>query len=493
MKSLRDEQTDRYSLMTSGAPYLLLLIWSVLVATNIVRLRPISGDEVGYLDPAINLATKGRFYSTAWWQPADQFFAANLPFHALISSGWFMLFGPGLAQGRLLSLALFFSGTVLILEALRRGKILTTPWQTVLFTLLWLYGLYSQSISQFARPEGLCLLILGIYFFAWTLKSRVACYLTVALCGVAAALTGLQLVAAFALYSLLAVGANIRKGLMVSSFLVLGGLLGTAVVIALYTWKDVLPVFLTSTFGLGANRAQWHGFRDPALWALTALGIFILFRFRGHLAPMVKKALFLGTIGSPLVAAGLFLLSKFPQYYCFFALLPIVIGISSATPLAWPHMRRIDKLATGGLLTAAAVGFPLYLVYFWNTYNQRDLSQVDRFCIEHVSQSSIIFCDPGVYFSAKPIARKVFTQFYLSKASEEDRASITTVILQSRNALPYIDEKAVRATLGGEWETRGVIDLETTQPPIFPSLGFLKRLSYLQPYNFTAWDIQHHR
>jgi len=474
-------------------PYFWLALWTILVALNISPLRYLQGDEVGYLDPAINLCEGRGFVSTAWWQPADQFFACNLPLYPAVSFIWFKIFGADLPQGRLLSLTLFALSTVIILQTLRRAMVFRSSRQEILFLLLWLLGLYSGSISQFARPEALCLFFLSTYMFSWTVSSPSLSALALMLTGIGASLSGLQLVTVLGFYSLLAFGLDPRKALRQTLFLVLGGITGAAIAAALYASQGVLGVFISSTFGLGPNRAQWQGFRDPALWCTTLLGFALWIRFRKLLPSPIGRVLLLGSLGGILVAGGLYGLSKFPQYYCFFALLPPIIGISATLPLLWPAISNLTRTISVLAVLASITGFPLYLAYYWNTKDQRNLALVEQYCRDQVTPGSIIFCDPAAYFSVRRIAAKTYTQFYLDHANADERASISKVILLSKNAPPYIDQPTVFSQLGGDWQESGRLDSEAAAPLRIRTLSFLNRLSYLQPYNFTAWDIQHHR
>ncbi len=475
-------------------PYFLLTAWALFIAINISPLRYLQGDEVGYLDPAINLHEGRGFISTAWWQSSNQFFACNLPLYPAVSFIWFNIFGADLAQGRLLSLTLFVLSTGIIILTLRRAKVfLGGTGQEILFLLLWLLGLYSSSISQFARPEALCLFFLSIYLFSWTVSSPLLSAFALIVTGIGASLSGLQLVTVFGFYTLLAFGFDPQKALRITLFLVLGGITGAAIAVSIYTSHGVLGIFISSTFGLGPNRAQWQGFRDPALLCMTILGFFLWIRYHKSLPFKIRRILLLGSIGGPLVAGGLYGLSKFPQYYCFFALLPPIVGISAALPLLWSKIPQRARAFSVLAIVASIAGFPLYLVYYWNTKDQRNLSQVERYCREQVIPGSIIFCDPAAYFSVRRIAAKTYTQFYLAQASADERASISKVILLSRNAPPYIDQPTVFSQLGGDWHESGRLDSEAAAPLRIRALSFLNRLSYLQPYNFTAWDIHHHR
>src|ERR1700733_10639900 len=51
-------------------------------------------DEVMYADPAVNLYLGHGFTSSAWYaQPADAFWAGNVPLHSALLYLWLKLFG----------------------------------------------------------------------------------------------------------------------------------------------------------------------------------------------------------------------------------------------------------------------------------------------------------------------------------------------------------------------------------------------------------------
>jgi len=113
-------------------------------------------DEPGFVDPAITLLNEGYLGTTLYeglvptmnryiyWQP---------PFYFVALAGWFWIFGPGLEQARVFSLACGLSIVALVYLLARRW---TGPWPAFAVSTLCAVSYWLTTRAVFARMDTLC-------------------------------------------------------------------------------------------------------------------------------------------------------------------------------------------------------------------------------------------------------------------------------------------------------------------------------------------------
>ena len=113
-------------------------------------------DEPGFVDPAITLLNHGYLGTTLYeglvptmdrqiyWQP---------PFYFVALAGWFWIFGPGLEQARLFSLACGLTIVWLVYLLARRW---TGPWPALAVSVLCAVSYWLTTRAVFARMDVLC-------------------------------------------------------------------------------------------------------------------------------------------------------------------------------------------------------------------------------------------------------------------------------------------------------------------------------------------------
>lgn len=462
----------------------ILGVYAGLLMPYLTDFRVAMGDEACYVDPALRWSEGLGFTSAAWRQPTDQLWACNFPLYALVCSAWIKLTGLSSFWGlRLLSLLLFVGGMAIWILGCRRAGWFKSWREEVVFVLLLLGSLYATSPSQYIRPEALGAAVFGFGLFGQTLSSSRARIAMAFITGVLTALSGLQFVVTLAVFALAWLAVAQRNSLKPIIACAVGGLAATVILVAVYSNFGVLDIFLRSTFGLGSNRAeQWHAWRDPMLWAASVVLVFML------LVPKMKKrerlVAAVGLACGPGLAAVLFLLSKYPQYYGFLAMLPLC----TATAIVVPEFRGPARAVVVVLLLGAGmIGFPLAAVMNWNVMPARDHRSLELSMKEKLSGVKKVFVDPSAYFAAKSPDRLVYTQAVLPALSEKERAEIETVVLIPEHPIFGLQKDTIFRQIGGEWQPVGKYPDAKPASSRCAKLDFLSRLSYAGHYRFEFW------
>lgn len=470
-----------------SVPVAALVFYAVVMLCLGQRLRFVHGDEAAYLDPAINLATGRGFTSTAWSQPPTAVWAGNVPLHALASAGWMRLTEPTLAAGRRLSAVLFTGGLALALAGAVRLGLLPTPGSQLLFVALCLCSLYTTSVAQFARPDALCFFILALAFWAFSVQPAAWRLAALATAGFLAILAGLQLLVVMITLSTLLLCFTRFRFMRELSACGVGVALGAAALGLVYARLGVLDALRAATLGAGANRAQWQGFREPLLWAGIAVALIAgpWLRLLERHWLRVALATFSAALAIPLV---LFALSKFPQYYAFFAAVPMALALSISLPRCFSSFPLVVKIAAIALLAgASAVGLPLRFLMSWNVWPQTDPSHLAAFC-GRIAPEAAVFCEPGSYFSVRPAAQRTFTQFALTNISPPDASSIEFLLLPTDSGLEYLTFETVSRKVGGAWRPLAKLDIAAEHPAKSQAIAALGRLSYMAAPRLTLWQ-----
>ena len=466
------------------AVWLALGFYVLLLSMMLTDFRAVMGDEAAYADPALRWCEGRGFTSTAWEQSPGEFWASNLPLYAVSLIAWVKVTGLDSLWGlRFFSLLLFVAGLVMWMVGSRRAGWLGSPAQQAGFLALVVGSLYATAPSQYIRPESLGVFLLGFAVWGQTLRGEGGRVIAAAVTGFAAAWTGLQFVVALGLFGLVWLLLAPRKPWRPVIFCALGGAVGLVLLFAIYVYHGVLGTFLGATFGAASNRmAQWHGWRDPMLWAASVVlggGVAV-----GLWPRREQRWAWAGLLAGPGLAAVLFALSKFPQYYGVLAILPVCTAVAAVFPVLSRPLRAAGIVFFG---LAVVLGFPLSALMNWNMMPGRQHADVDRWMNSVLVDSRTAFVDPSVYFAARSPQREIYTQFVLPALLEGERKEIEVVVLSPQHSLVYLQPGNLLAQLGGEWERVAVFPPDETLGPRFHKLEFLSRFSYAGAYRFEAW------
>lgn len=449
--------------------------------------RVVMGDEASYADPALRWCEGSGFTSAAWWQSPNQFWDCNLPLYAVVSAAWVKLTGLSSLWGlRALSMLLYLAGLVFWILGCRRAGWFKSSLQEVVFIILLLGSLYATAPSQYIRPEALGALVFGLALWGQTLASPRSREGAAFISGVMAALSGLQFAVALAVFAFvwwLITETKPWSELMCCFF---GGLASIAALVGLYSHFGVLDVFVGSTFEMGSNRAeQWHGWRDPMLWASSVVLLCCLIQ-NGFTRKQRRWALGGLTAGLGL-AVTLYSLSKYPQYYGFLAILPACTSVAAVLP---SFQGRFRTGAAALLIVASLAGFPLSALMNWNLMPSRQHDSLEQWTNIALGDVSAVFVDPSAYFAARHPGRLVYTQAVLPALTSAQRNGIEMVVIAPDHPLGGLRKEETLRSLGGEWQLADIFPSSSARGSRLPELDFLARLSFAGSYRFEAWKRQ---
>lgn len=462
--------------------WIILLAYAALLAPVLTDFRGVMGDEAAYADPALRWAQGLGFTSGAWWQSPDQFWACNFPLHALTTALWIKITGWSSLWGlRALSLLLYLFGIALWIIGCRRAGWFKSATQEIGFVALLFGSLYATAPSQYIRPEALGALVLGFAVWGQTLSASPVRLVTAFFAGLLAAVSGLQFAVALIVFSLVWFFSTDFKPWLVLVWFVIGGLVGLVALVATYSHFGVLDIFLRSTFGLGSNRAeQWHGWRDPMLWACSAVLLYVA--LGRAFSPSQRRWAAAGLAAGPGLALALYSLSKYPQYYGFLAVLPACTAVASVLHSLRGFSRTIALLL---LVAASAFGFPLSALMNWNLMPTRQHSEVEPWAQQTLGDTDVVFVDPSAYFAARRPDRVIYTQAVLSALNPAELGNVRKVIVMPDHPHGNLRKETVLERLGGDWMRIGEYSNHMASPRI-PALAFLAKLSYAGSYRFEA-------
>lgn len=467
--------------------WLIVLLYAALLLPVLEDFRVVMGDEAAYADPALRWCEGLGFTSGAWWQSPGKVWACNFPLHAVVIAAWIKLTGLSSLWGlRALSMLLYLSGLVLWILGCRRAGWFKSPLQEAGFVILLLGSLYATAPSQYIRPEALGALVFGFALWGQTLVSPRARQIAAFFSGVMVALSGLQFAVALAVFAFVWCVFAETKPWSALIYCAVGGLLGLAALISLYSHFGVLDLFVRSTFGLGSNRAeQWHGWRDPMLWASSA----VLFSglFQSGFPRRERCWALAGLATGPGLAVTLYSLSKYPQYYGFLAVLPACTSVAAVFP---SFRKRLRTVASSLLVIAGVAGFPLAALMNWNFMPSRQHDPLERWIDQTVGNVPAVFVDPSAYFAARHAGRLVYTQAVLPALTSAERNGIEMVVVAPDHPQKRLRKEEVLRSLGGEWQLADSFPPNSMRASRLPELDFLARLSYAGSYRFEAWKRQ---
>ena len=471
-------------LIKDNGAWLLLALYVALLAPVLTDFRSVMGDEAAYADPALRWAQGLGFTSGAWWQSPDQLWACNFPLHALTTALWIKITGCSSLWGlRAFSLLLYLVGIALWIIGCRRAGWFKSAMQELGFVALLLCSLYATAPSQYIRPEAVGAVVLGFAVWSQTLSVPWARCLSAFVAGFLAAVSGLQFAVALIVFALVWFFSTDSKPWLVLVWFVIGGLVGLVALVATYSHFGVLDIFLRSTFGLGSNRAeQWHGWRDPMLWACSAVLLYVA--IGRAFSPSQRRWAAAGLAAGPGLVLVLYSLSKYPQYYGFLAVLPACTAVASV----FPSLRGFSwTIALFLLVAASAVGFPLSALMNWNLMPTRQHVELEYWAQQTLGDTDVVFVDPSAYFAARRSDRVVYTQAVLSALNPAELGNVQKVIVMPDHPHGNLRKETVLERLGGDWMLIGEYPNHIASPRI-PALGFLANLSYAGAYRFEAWE-----
>ncbi|MDA0323389.1 MAG: hypothetical protein O2923_11840 [Verrucomicrobia bacterium] len=430
------------------------------------RYPNVGETEVMYADPAINLCNEGAFVSTAWpLQRRDEFWAGNVPLHAVVLCGWLHLCGVSPLAVRSLSYVLVcISGIVLWRVLLRTRWVPTAVWR------LAAVGLFIADCGltfsyRIGRPDGLTILVAMLLLWAGVSLKDTRRVFAIFILGVIAPAAGIQLVVYIAVIAALLI-AFWRATYFRDLLAVFAGVAcGIGALWALYSANDVLDAFTASVIG-GQSMLGDKGFtqkianaleeirvdaggvvKNPSFLILASvLGVVAVSSWRqGTLRQ--QPELVVGIVAGISCPAVLFLLGLFPVYYSWMVMLPVSVCLASAFSRRYAclaHSRtRLGLICL--LVISACFGLPAATIMSLYEWEGRDYQYAQDFVSKNVTTHDAVLCDYSAYYAVRDCTRNVFLPGYVQQMSSEEKDGVTCIILHPWHRDEYCEK------IGGRW------------------------------------------
>lgn len=434
-------------------------------------------DEANYTDPAANFVLGHGFTSTGWFETNQEFWSGNTPLHAGLLCLWFRIFDFGMVQTRLFNLLVWSLAVAIICMAARRFRFVKTSSGLCLLAALLMLGDSVTFNYRAGRYDPLMVLLAASAFFAFSIADRRK-RLAILFGSTALFLPAAPALGPFAvmmsLWLLLFTRLRYFKELFTAGC---GVAAGAAALFCFYqyhgTWQSFLQVTAIAkslNFNPAVSNVFWAKtaslpglyIQDKSLVIALLLLLPACWLNRRRWTPGERTfSLFCLTLYGVLPTVFLYVYA-FPFYYSWMVYLPIcVCTVSNLEKLtesaaAWKRA----ALAGSAVLAVSMVGLPMRLALALASSDpgERDYSRVTSFVKSVARPDDIVFADYQVFYAAHALDLKTYYTFYLQVITEEERNSITCLIIDPSSAT---ETDKLLKELGGNWRVTGESYLNT--------------------------------
>lgn len=431
-------------------------------------------DEVMYLDPVANLYFNGNYSSNAWaFQKSDEFWACNVPLYSLPLYYWIKIFDFGLVQARMFNIVMVAFSALLFWLFSKYSNLIKSSFRRVILFVSLLCSDSIIFISICGRYDSIALLLLTFFLYIVTINNKYK-RLLLFLIGLLLPIGGLQLVAMYAIIGLITF-LVFKKQYLHEFILVSSGLLiGFISLFAFYLSKGVLSTFIYSTFGSQhtisgqfgqlviqndqAGLARYTDFfrmfvADQTLAVLIIISIFFfLLSLKDKIIYSHKATLFFLFSGL-FIPIGMFILGKFPIYYTWMAVIPLLIFIFSDR--VYMVLQNLNIFIKISIYVAIVI-----MIIMMSSY--RNLFSIENWSRSHLRETEIeyfnkyfndddwVYSDYKYYYKLKPRVDMLFTPNYtgsqlLPSYPEDEKRRINKLFIKKDD----LDETLNK--IGGVW------------------------------------------
>jgi hypothetical protein len=468
------------------AEFLLVLgILALFIAVNFstAEIYPMAWvDEMGYDDPAINLALGNGLTSSVWYNVYwGKFWFSYPPLFQLTLAAWVRWFGVNLTSIRLFNIVLI-SGTAIVLwHYAVRSRLFPSTFGRMTVVLLPLLG-YGISFSyRSARPDTLCVLLAVLALYASLLPDRRWRAAALIATGALVPWAGLQLVVFGMIVAVLIGIWWLREAITVFLPLGVGMGLGLIALLGFYIVNDSLYGFLASTFGavhtitgeiaqivlLHDTRSLFHIEQLPLLLLptvledrstvfLAAAAILLLIALRRSGDVIAFKESCLAVTAAFVIPIVVMIAGRYWLYYTWMGYLavgiPLVISLETASPS--PALLPARRLAIGCIALALVVGLPVQLARAYIDRNARDYDALRDYVRARVAPGDWVLVAPPAHIAVAELGAVPASVGYASgrlapSIPDDQNQRIKLMIVRPDEVQTTI------ARLGGSWRPSG--------------------------------------
>lgn len=434
-----------------------IFILNLITAT---RFPTVWTDEAMYTDPAANLALGKGFDSSAWYnQTSEKFWAANVPLHEIVLSGWIRLFSFSATAVRAINYFWFGLGTFLVwLACVRSGWIKDSLLRLLLVILLACSSSVSFSYRS-GRPDMICYFLCAAALCAGSIKLEGLRYGLLLVLGFLFPWAGMQVLPLLVITTGLILvfwGWRTAANGVVAGFGTGLGLLGLYLYYQSHgVWQDFVTSIewhksgpMAKIYGHGEISALPAVFiRDRSAPFLIVLGIVLLLcAWKNRNIPALKIFLFAVAAGIGIPIA-LHFSGVFPIYYGWMAALPVTLALChgmSRQPIGSFWLKGAVLLLLAG---AIGIGFPARFTVAMLSLKGTSYPAMEQFVSAHLTTSDNAYVDFSAFYPARRSANKIFTPRYLEYVmTPDEKKSVTALVIAPR------DLPSVTNAIPGHWQ-----------------------------------------
>lgn len=437
--------------------FVFCVIIAIFLSLNLItaeRSPTVWQDEVMFADPAINLATKGEWNSTAWGtQSSDDFFAGNAPLYSFVLAGWLEVWGVNITAVRSLNYIITGISVFLIWFWARRTEVIPTGLGRLASVILILTGQGITFSYRSGRYDALGYLLLSAGLAAFIIKKREQRYGMLFVIGLLLPWTGLQLLlyaGVLALIYFVSFGTRHFKEWFFAGAGATFGLIGMVIV---FKRIDVWVPFAASVFSLstagnsfGAKASNLAGayFID---WSVVVVSLAICSTIVGFTSRNRDSRMTIFSMIVLLVIPAFFhLFAKYTDAYTWMVYVPVCIAAGSLLSKIQYVGGRVKLLTYGAILCMASlVGLPARIFVSVVDWNSRAYQNISNPVENVIVANDVVFADFQSYYAVKGKVAQVFFPTYISMMTEEEKNSVTIILLNNS------DLGKIVSALGGDW------------------------------------------
>lgn len=428
--------------------FLGLLAVALLLWIGTLPWSPVGPDEPSYKDPAANFVLGKGFTSGAWYgQTATEFWAGNVPLHALAQIPWFATFGISMLASRSFEWFFVLAGTLILYAAVARLGLIPTPKARLLFIALWLGQTSTYSLVSQGRPDALGVFIVASLMLAWSISAKCSRLAFLFILSALVPWSGLQLIVAVALV-LVPLFILFRTTFMMETAAIVGGMfLGSFALLAFYHLNNALIPFINSamphtTMG-GLSIYTYNGWiLGKSFWfVLLSAGCLVLAGLVGTLRAGSRPAVALLLCGYFAFAFPvlLFFGGKFTTNYVWMPALGFLITFFKA--LSAPLGGWGVVLKSMAVLFAALSGLygPVESLGVALSNDSTDVHQrVEAYVNSHITSSDRVVYTQFAFYPVKTSgAQSFYSNWYSASITPQEKQEVTLLLCSPHWAARY--------------------------------------------------------
>jgi hypothetical protein len=429
------------------------------------KFHPVWLDEVALVEPATNLYFSGEFSSSAWYhQSSESFHVGTSLLYTSLLFLWIKLLGFGITKVRLFGYFIIVITSFVLLKSVKQLQIINYSYLRLLLVLAFLTVGGIDFIYISGRYDVICLFlsVLAIYFFS--LKKSNLRTLSLLFVGILFPLSGVSALAFAALISVALLVFNYKLFWREVLTLSIGSTIGLLFLYIFYSINDVwgdfisllsghsevagsknftyfINLFITSAQRLTIDSYGCEGcITYKSSWRfLVVLSLILVFYELLTRTFKLRSLLFFGFVVALILPFVMCFLSKFPIYYSWMTILPLLLGVFSTinNMLEKYGFKSFAKnfiylLASFLLILSMKVGLFGVITTALQGDDFDENQALHEFINNNTNSDDVAYADFSTFYSIKDTVDKVYFPLYSSQLKAKERDSISVVILDER-------------------------------------------------------------